>query len=137
VTGQLLAIAVDGTTRWVECSYEGMKDGLNGATISFLVVDEHIGLWIDDNGMLENQPLNVVASLMAGRALYGPAVVSAAEPDDEGDTLPAPERSTIVARGLANCWLSVWQDGERMNQDLVIRPNPDSLPPPTIMAWGW
>jgi hypothetical protein len=133
VSGVLLAISTDAVTREVPNSYPGIKDGCEGATIDFVRPHAGCGFYIDDNGMLENQPLNVVASVMAGMALYGPVVLTAADPDDEGDTLPPDEMALAYARSLCQRWRAVIADAGRKGQSLVLTADPDAIPPAEIV----
>lgn len=130
---ELLAVRPDGTWEMVECSYEGIKHGLNQATIDFLGAGT-AGAYIDDEGMLTGQPLNVPVSLFFGGALYGPVVLSAGQPDDEGNTQPAHPRAVTVLRDLAEQWQRVLADAARKGQRIEVFPDADTIPPPTIVA---
>jgi hypothetical protein len=131
---RLLAIGIDGSYRLVPNTYEGIKLGLDGATLDFLN-NGVVGLYIDDNGMLEQQPLNVVASLMVGRPIYGPVVLCGAEPDDEGDTVPPPKEAAMAAIGVCDQWQTVWGGAIALGQDLCVYPNADTIPPPQVFSF--
>lgn len=131
---RLLAVGVDGSYRLVPNTYEGIKQGLGGATLDFLS-NGGVGLYIDDNGMLEDQPLNVPASLMTGRPLYGPVVLCGPYPDEEGDTLPPSMEASQALVGLCQQWALVWEGAVVLGQDISVHPRPDSLPPAQITSF--
>lgn len=128
---KLLAVSPDGIVTYVPNSYEGIKAGLGGATLDFVVIDESIGYFIDDNGMF-TQALNVPASFLACRPIYGPVVMAAAEPDDEGETLPAAPAFMKLLAVYAQAWASVVMHATELGQELVIRADPSTLPPPRL-----
>jgi hypothetical protein len=128
---QLLAVRPDGHYRNVPCTYEGIKDGLDDATFDF-VHTEHVGMYIDDESLLKELPFNVPASIFMARALFGPIVLCAAQPDDEGDTLPALKREVEALAAVCRLWQQVLVDAERLGQIVVALANPDTVPPPQI-----
>ena len=135
MSGELYAIDTDGSVIPVANSYEGIKAGCGGATIDFLQANKHVGFYIDDEGMLTGQRLNVVVSLMAGRALYGPAVLTAADTDEDGNTLPPDEMSVRFAQILGVHWRQVVDDAEQKGQDPYVMANADTIPPARIVSW--
>ena len=129
--GQLLAVQPDGRYWPVPCSYEGIKEGLNDATFDF-VHNNHIGMYLDDEGMINELEFNVPASMVMGRALFGPVVLCAARPDNEGNTLPAPRADTEGLKAVARLWREVLADAQRLGQVVMTTANESTIPPPTI-----
>jgi len=134
---ELLACSVTGRLDVVPNTFEGIKHGLDGATLDFVIVSPTAGFFIDDNGMLNGQPLNIPASMYAGRALWGPIVLANANVDKEGETLPPEKLDVQALTALAGLWASAVATGLDMGQDLrAIAPaNAATIPPPTIVAW--
>lgn len=130
--GQLLAIHWDGEMEWVPCTYEGIKRGLRDAVLDFRRAGEHIGVYINDNGMLDGSPLNMTASILFGHPLYGSVVFAAAYPDAKGDTLPADEEHLRPFRGMARMVKDLHERAAQVGQSLSIVANPDTVPAPTI-----
>lgn len=131
---ELIAVQTDGRWRMVENSYESIKQGLNGATLDFVTAGP-VGLFVDDNGMLEGLALNVAASMFVGGAIYGPVVLCAAEPDRDGDTVAAPPEAVEVFKGVAEQWLRVVRDAARKGQWIVVYADPDTIPPAVITSF--
>lgn len=134
MSGELLRVGEDGQTSPVPNTYEGIKEALNGGTLDFVPGPFDTGFYIDDNGLVNELPLNVAASMMAFRPLFGPAVMAARDPDDEGETLPPPEDAVKAQVGIAMAWRSVLLGAIAINQDLTFRPNADVVPPPTVVG---
>jgi len=128
---QLLAVTPDGKYRLVPNTYEGIKEGA-GSPFDF-VHSDFVGMYIDDEGMLKELPLNVPASVFMARALYGPVVLCAAQPDDEGDTLPASKRQVDSLMAIARLWQEVVADAARLGQDVMVHAVEATIPPPTIV----
>ena len=134
MSGELLVIAPNGTCRTVPNSYEGIKDGLNGATLDAVTLpDNQHTLFVDDDGMVNGLALNVPASLLATMALYGPVVLAGA-PDNEGDTQPPSGRMSTAAANMALCWRRVNLDAASKGQDITVAANADTVPAPEIVA---
>lgn len=129
----LFVVSAQAVVREVSNSYTGIKDGLGGAVLDFIVVSRTAAFYIDDNGMLEDQPLNVAASFFAGRPLYGPVVLASSETTADGDTLPPDVMDVQVLRSLADQWARVIANAADLGQDLTVRPNADTIPPPQII----
>lgn len=129
---ELLACQPNGSITLVPNTYEGIKRGLNDATLSFLSAGE-TGMYIDDDGMVNGLPLNVPASLMFGIVLYGPIVLCAGQPDSEGETLPASAEAVAVLSGIADQWTHVVEDAARKGQNIEVLADPENIPPPTII----
>jgi hypothetical protein len=68
-----------------------------------------------------------------GRALYGPVVLCAAQPDSEGNTLPAGKRQVDSLMAIARLWQQVVADGTRLGQDVMAYAVEETIPPPTIV----
>jgi hypothetical protein len=131
--GGLLGVNPDGTYFDVINSYNGIKDFIGFHTpFDFIVVSQTAGFYIDDEGMLNGSSFNVPASMFALRALYGPIVLCAAAPDDEGDTLPPTGRDRTMLSMFAASWQRVTTDATRLGQNLHLAANPDTIPPATV-----
>jgi hypothetical protein len=129
----LLVVRPDGTTDWLFNQYESIKAALDGATIDFVPFSKELGCFLNDNGIAERLPMNVPVSLIAGRLLWGPCVLVSGQTDDEGETLPPPERARKAALGLCVLWRAVVADAQRNNQDIRVYADPDSQTPPTVV----
>src|SRR6185436_19402127 len=130
---QLLAVQPNGEYQVVPCTYEGIKEGLSDATFDF-VHNEAIGMYVDDEGMINELEFNVPASLVMGRALFGPVVLCAAYPDDEGDTLPANEVDVEGLKAVSRIWQEVLADASRLGQVVMTHANETTIPPPRIFS---
>lgn len=131
--GILIAVQPDGALREVPCNYDGIKDGLNDATMDF-VRGQTVGVYVDDNGLIEGERLNVPVSLMFGRPIYGPAVLAAADPDAFGNTLaPSPDAVGAIKQ-IALAWRHVVAGARQIGQDVFVTANADTVPPPTVVA---
>ncbi len=133
--GELLAVQPDGTWEFVPNTYEGVKQGMRGATIDFVIAHDDLGFFINDNGMLDGSPLNIAASVFAQRPLYGPVVACAPEPDDEGETLAADEGVINPLRGLARFVENLHKNAALVGQTLDFPANPDTIPPARIVSF--
>jgi hypothetical protein len=115
----LFRVAPDGDYRYIPNSYDGIKDAIGRDTpFDFIIISHDCGYYIDDEGMLNGSPLNVPASLFAGRPIWGPVVLCAAQPDDEGDTLAPPADAVQRLAVVAGRWLSVTAGGVAVGQDI-------------------
>ena len=134
-TTYLLAVAADGTSRRVANSYDGIKDGLDDATFDFVAANPHVGLYVDDEGMLNGSSLNVPASIFVGRALFGPVVLCAPQTDDEGNTLPAEPRVVAAFETLCAMWRGVIETAAQNGQVVLVgAADPSTIPPPTVIS---
>ena len=115
------------------CTYKGIKEGLNDATFDF-VHNDHVGMYVDDEGMLNELEFNVPASIFMARALYGPVVLCAAKPDGEGNTLPASKEEVAGLAAVCRLWREVVTDAVRLGQDVFVRANEATIPPPRIVS---
>ena len=131
---KLLAVEPSGRCYTVPNSYEGIKDGLGGATLDALPLpdNEHC-LFVDDNGMVNGLALNVPASMLAQQALYGPVVLAGA-PDSEGETQPPSDRMAKAVANMAMTWRRVNIDATAKGQDLTVTANPATVPPPELIS---
>ena len=128
---QLLAVRPDGEYRMVPCTYEGIKEGLDGATFDFVHSDA-VGMYIDDEGMINELVFNTPASIFMSRALWGPVVLTSARTDDEGNTL-APEMVHVNGlKTIARLWQRVLADSVRLGQVIMTQANETTIPPPQI-----
>jgi len=128
---QLPAIYPDGTFAWVPNTYEGIKSAIP-ATIDFVIASEDYGFYINDNGMVDGDMLNIPASLTACHPLYGTVVLTAAAPDSEGETLPPPLTITLAGMAVAQSWRHVMLGFPTVGQTFDVRANPDTIPAPVI-----
>ena len=103
----LYLIKPDGQVVPVANTYESIKASLDGATMDFSMFSPTGGLYLDDEGLLKGLPLNVVASFCAGRPMYGPCVLCAAQPDREGNTLPPDKDDVNTAAVIGERWHQV------------------------------
>jgi hypothetical protein len=132
--GELLAVDPDGTARLVPNTYEGIKAGLHDATLDFVRPNDQAGFYVDDNGMIEAQPLNVPVSVMAGMALYGSAVLCGPDPDPTGETLPPTEMAVNALTAIAEAWRHVVADAARKGQVIFVYPEPGRIPPARFIS---
>lgn len=127
-------IRTDGTVLPCGLDYDEIKAGV-GNIVDFQVINDVAGYFIDDEGMLNGSPLNMVASFIAGRAFYGNVVVVGPDTDDEGNTMPIAEQEFILfIIYTAERWAAVVASAARMGQDLRVVANPDTIPPPVVMS---
>ncbi len=131
---QLLAVQPTGEYRMVPCTYEGIKDGVNGSPFDF-VQNEHIGMYVDDEGMLNGLHFNVPASIFMARALWGPVVLCSSRADDDGNTVPATNEAVNGFKAIARLWQQVLADSLRLGQDVMTRANESTLPPPQVFEF--
>jgi hypothetical protein len=131
--GKLLVVRVDGETSVVECSYEGIREGLSGMTFDF-VQGQTLGCYVPDEGLLTGEVLNVPMSILFGRPLYGTAVVCAAQPDDFGNTLSPTREDVAFLVELADAWGRVVANAALIGQEVYVTANLDTLPPPKVVA---
>jgi len=131
---RLLAVYPDGTYRTVPCTYAGIKDGLHDAVFDYLKLDDDVGMYIDDEGMLNGGVFNVPASLLMCRPIWGPVVVCHGEPDPEGNTLPPDIELIQSAVALARTWEFIRSEAIRLGQDIDHVANDQTVPPPRIIS---
>lgn len=128
-------LVIHETGRLSECSaeYEGIRAAI-GNWIEHVPVNDVASFYADEEGMLNGRPLNHVASFVCGRPIYGTVVVIAAEPDEEGNSLPVEEEFVTFCTHVSHRWVSVRLHADRLNQVIDVYPDADNLPPPTIVA---
>jgi len=132
--GELLAVDELGNVEPIPNTYEAVKQALRGATLSGCRVSQDVMLFVDDNGIINQQLLNVPASLCIGRAIYGPVVLLHGEPDDEGNEQPPPEEAVEQFRAVGERWAMILADMRRLGQPLFdVRADDANLPPPQII----
>ena len=132
MSDRLIRLGTDATLRSVPNSFEGIRDALDGATMTFASTDR-IGAYVDDEGIWNRLPLNVVASLLLARPIFGPAVLCRAEPDDRGNSVTLPDELIRVVVGTAQGWQVVLDNAAAVGQDLTVVAQPDTLPPPRFI----
>ena len=128
----LLCIREDGTVSNIPDGYEALREAI-GDTISFVFVDDRLGVYVNDNGMLTNQPLNPAVSMISGRALYGVCVLCRGNPDDNGDSVPLLAKDRKGMTEVAGRWRMVVLSAADAGQDVRVYPNPDTIPPARII----
>jgi hypothetical protein len=134
VSGELLGVDVFGGCRDVDMTFGAIKAALDGATLDAVPLPdrEHV-LYVDDNGMVNGLAFNFPASMLCGRALFGP-VVLAGKPDREGDDTPPTKRLRSAFTNMAHAWEAVMVDAARNGQIILPSANPETIPPPEIVA---
>jgi hypothetical protein len=135
---ELLAVTTQGSLAWVDNEYTAIKAALDGATMDFIQAgnpEDPAGFFIDDNGMIDAKALNMPATLFSGRPIYGPVVLCAGEPDDEGETLPPTRHHVEVMESTCHLWRTVLRGADAVGQDLTLYANPDRIPPPTVIGF--
>ena len=132
---KLLCIEVDGTVRDVDDGYTSLREAI-GDTITFVFVDTRLGVFVDDNGMISAKALNHAASMAAGRALYGTAVLCAGNPDEEGNSVPLAPKDRTALANIATRWRAVVMTAADAGQDVSVYADPDTIPPARIVAWN-
>lgn len=130
---KLLGMNPDGTCAALDNNYESIRQFI-GNTIDLCGGWGPVSAFIDDDGMLSERELNVPGSLALGRAIYGPVVVCAPEADDEGNTLAPDDASFNMLRDWSAIWQYVVNSAAEMGQDLTVRANPDTIPPPRFIS---
>ena len=129
----LLGIDPYGRTTDVANDYEAIKAAMDGAMLDVVgLPDGRHGVFVDDEGMLTGQPLNVPASIMTGMALYGPVVLHGGA-DDEGETLPPDDELRKAFAALASYWTAVCVDALRKGQSIIPVADPATVPPAQII----
>lgn len=93
-----------------------------------------VGAFVDDEGLLEGNVFNVIASLFVGRPLYGPAVLAAPHPDDEGYTVALDDDTHNAIRTAAEFWRNVRAGAAYIGQDIDVRADQSTLPPPVVIS---
>jgi hypothetical protein len=86
------------TVRFVKDRPEGiawLQDAVGGRFD--VVAAPHADVWVNDEGLLEGLPLNLVASAIALTPLVGPAVVTGPV-DSDGETTPILPRLVELLR---------------------------------------
>jgi hypothetical protein len=136
-TGMLIAVEPDGTWQEVPNTYEGIRDGLHDVGFDYLQAGrppQAIGCYVDDEGMLNGALLNLTVSLMVGRPLYGPIVVTGGT-DEEGDDLPPSGQIRSVIERLAALVVNLRVGAHQVGQSLDWPANPDTIPPASILTF--
>jgi hypothetical protein len=134
MSGELLAVYEDGRTVRVDNTYEAIKEALHQGTIDLCAMPTPDAyLFLDDEGMIKELPMNVPASIMSGQCLFGP-VVLVGPADSEGETLPPPERILTAFENLAGVWRAVAQDALAKGQAIAVRADSNSIPAPQMIS---
>lgn len=131
---QLVRIQPNGTLTMIDNKYQAISEGV-GASFDFVYAHAAIGFYIDDEGLLNGSRFNCVASMMAGRALYGNAVLTNGDTDNEGETLPPSDEVLHFARSLSSLWTAVVYNATMTGQDVMPPSNEATVPAPTITSY--
>jgi len=130
----LLVIQPDGTAEAVPNTYEAIRDAFGGEMFDFVRFDDLIGAYVLDMAHTDT-PLNTVCSWFAGGPLWGPCVVTAADPGPGGETLPPPDRAVQAIESWAMRWRNVVVNAQANGQDVLPTYNPDTAAPPEVITW--
>jgi len=135
---KLIVVEPDGTYRLIDNRYEEIRNVLSPFDFTSLP-GSSTGAYIGDESLLTGELFNFIASLIVGRPLWGTAILAAAQPDEEGNTLPPDKRVLPMVEGYSAMWNQLWQMAAQVGQVPAARANADTVPPPTIMAVppGW
>lgn len=132
--GELLVVYQDGRVASIPNQYEAMKEATDDMTLDAVGLPDEDIFFVDDNGIINAETLNVPASLMAGMVLFGPAILAGGA-DDDGDTmLPSPGAKKAL-RAISAMWFAVCQDAARKGQRILPTAQPDTLPPAQILSF--
>ena len=131
----LVLVNPDGLAVEVENSYRGIKDALDDRPFDFVFGNPRFGVYIDDEGMLLELPLNLPVSMVLGRAVYGPAVCCKGATDAEGDTLPMDDEVREFLLNVCARWGSVVASAQQVGQNPFAYACEDMIPPPTIIGF--
>lgn len=121
-----------GHTSECDLVYESIRAAI-GNWIEHVPVNDVASFFADEEGMLNGRRLNHVASFVCGRPIYGTVVVIAADPDEEGNSLPVEEDFVRFCQHVSDRWVSVRNYADRLNQNIDVIADADVLPPPTIV----
>lgn len=130
---ELLVIYADGNTAHIPNEYEAIR-AMIGNWIDLARGHGPVSAFVDDEGMLNGCPLNVIASLFLGRPVYGPAVLVASAPGDDGETLTISPHEMDMIEAFGSMWGTVLAEASRLGQNLTVLPTPDTLPPPEVIT---
>jgi hypothetical protein len=130
---ELLVINEDATWSWIPNEYEAIKLAI-GNWIDICRGYGPVAAFVDDEGLLRGRQFNVVGSICLGRPVFGPAVLTANEMTEEGDTLPPPVGAAQAFSELANIWQAVLTEATRLGQSLTIVANADTVPGPEMIS---
>jgi Domain of unknown function (DUF3846) len=136
-TGTLIAVEPDGTWREVPNTYEGIRDGLHDVAFDYVQAGhppQAIGCYLDDEGMLNGAPLNLTVSLIVGRPLYGPVVVTGGV-DAEGNDFPPSARLGTFLAQLGDMVAQLRVGARHVGQSLDWPANPDTIPPTPVFTF--
>jgi GTP-dependent phosphoenolpyruvate carboxykinase len=132
----LYRITPEGQVNSIANEFGAIRDALDGQPFDFVYVHPEVGFYVDDEGMLNGSKLNLVASLTAGRALYGTVVLSKGDTDAEGETLPPKTEVIDYVKHYAHLWRHVVADAERLGQNVLPTANEATVPPPVITTFA-
>lgn len=130
---ELLGIRADATWSWIPNEYDDIKEFI-GNWIDLAGGHGPVSGFVDDEGVLNSLPFNVVASAALGRPIFGPVVLCHLHPDDEGETLPPEEGAARAFINLAEIWQNVLAQASRLGQNLTVLAQPETLPPPQMIS---
>jgi hypothetical protein len=132
---QLIVIEPDGTYRLIDNRYVEIRNVLSPFDFATLP-GSGTGAYIGDESLLTGELFNFIASLVVGRPLWGTAILAAAQPDEDGETLPPDKRVLPMVEGYSTMWNMLWQMAAAVGQVPAARANAGTVPPPTMVEIG-
>lgn len=130
----LLLVTPEGDVTEVPNSYDGIKDTLDGRPFDFVYGAPNVGCYIDDEGLLTGLALNVPASIIMIRAVYGPIVLCRGATSDDGDTLPPDDSLRAVMTLTAERWREVVRSAVAVGQVPFAYAEADTVPLPEVIS---
>lgn len=121
----------DGSTEEIKNDYSSIREYI-GNYIELAPIGPSSGMYVNEEGMVQNEPLNNPASLFAGVPIYGPAVLIGPVNAAGDDTSPDPAAKELLHR-LAMMWARVYRYGtDHLNQQMLAFANVETVPPPEV-----
>lgn len=130
--GPVLRITPDGRVAVLANEYSAISEGV-GAAFDYVYVAPTIGLYVGDESLLDGSRFNLVASMVAGRALYGNAVLTHGDADQDGNTQPVTEDVAHYVRNIAKLWRMVVANNN--GQDVMPQANAGLVPLPVMTSF--
>lgn len=138
MAGELLVVREDALVFTIANEFHAIKGALDGAGLDF-AAGTHVGAYVDDEGLYNALPLNVIASLFVHRSLYGPAVMCSPLPDNHGNNVPLDDHTARAIMAAAAAWRAVIDYAAMAGQDITVYSNPDTVASPVFIPLpnGW
>lgn len=126
----LLAIWPNGQHMYIVNEYESIQRVFENGPFDFTFLGPSLGMYIDDEGLLNGSLLNVPASFFACSPIYGPVVACHGLTDDEGGTLPChPAMYSAMAKFTGQWRLVIDAGGEQ-----ILSPFTGDVPVPQVIG---